>query len=92
MPSSIPASVLAHCLVSLTVLVSLGVPFTALAGPTTTAPSTTPSPAPAPTSDGTAGDAAAKHAKRTACLKQAKAKKLVGADKKAFVKECLAAP
>jgi hypothetical protein len=34
-------------------------------------------------------DAAAKHAKRTACLKEAKAKKLVGADKKSFVKDCL---
>jgi len=30
------------------------------------------------------GDAAAKHAKRTACLKDAKTKKLVGADKTAF--------
>lgn len=39
-----------------------------------------------------ASDAAAKHAKRTACLKDAKAKKLVGADKTAFLKTCLAAP
>lgn len=38
------------------------------------------------------GDAAAKHAKRSACLKSAKAKKLVGAQKTAFVKECVAAP
>jgi hypothetical protein len=38
------------------------------------------------------GDAAAKHAKRTACLKSAKAKKLVGAQKTAFIKECVAAP
>jgi hypothetical protein len=35
-------------------------------------------------------DAAAKHAKRTACLKDAKSKKLVGADKTAFVKNCIA--
>jgi psiF repeat len=49
-----------------------------------------PSPAavPAPSS----GDAAAKHAKRTACLKEAKAKKLVGADKTSFLKTCIAAP
>jgi hypothetical protein len=39
-----------------------------------------------------AGDAAAKHAKRTACLKDAKAKKLVGVEKNAFVKNCIAVP
>jgi hypothetical protein len=39
-----------------------------------------------------ASDAAAKHAKRTACLKDAKTKKLVGADKTAFLKNCIAAP
>ncbi len=39
-----------------------------------------------------AGDAAAKHAKRTACLKDAKTKKLVGAEKNAFVKHCIAVP
>jgi hypothetical protein len=37
------------------------------------------------------GDAAAKHAKRTGCLKDAKTKKLVGADKTAFLKNCIAA-
>lgn len=37
-------------------------------------------------------DAAAKHAKRTACLKDAKAKKLVGAEKNSFLKACIAAP
>lgn len=36
------------------------------------------------------GDAAAKHAKRTACLKAVKAKKLVGADKASFLKNCIA--
>jgi hypothetical protein len=49
--------------------------------------------APAATSPSAAsGDAAAKHAKRTACLKDAKAKKLVGAAKTSFVKNCVAAP
>lgn len=38
------------------------------------------------------GDAAARHAKRTACLKEAKARKLIGARKAAFLKECVAAP
>jgi hypothetical protein len=37
-------------------------------------------------------DAAAKHAKRTACLKDAKSKKLVGAEKTGFLKDCIAAP
>jgi hypothetical protein len=35
---------------------------------------------------------AVRHAKRTACLKDAKAKKLVGADRSVFVKECIAEP
>jgi len=48
--------------------------------------------APAPPSASASGDAAAKHAKRTACLKDAKTKKLVGADKTAFLKNCIAAP
>ena len=42
-----------------------------------------PSPAPV------AGDAAAKHLKRTACLKEAKTKKLIGAEKTAFLKSCI---
>jgi hypothetical protein len=45
-----------------------------------------PSPAPV------AGDAAAKHLKRTACLKEAKTKKLIGAEKTAFLKSCIEAP
>jgi hypothetical protein len=40
-----------------------------------------------------ASDAAAKkHAKRTACLKDAKSKKLVSADKTSFLNKCIAAP
>jgi hypothetical protein len=39
-----------------------------------------------------ANDDAAKHAKRTACLKDAKTRKLVGADKTAFIKNCMDAP
>jgi hypothetical protein len=41
--------------------------------------------------DAPASDAAARHAKRTACLKQAKARKLVGAEKNSFIKDCAAA-
>jgi psiF repeat-containing protein len=58
-----------------------------------------PAPAPAagaPDAGGagrsSADDAAARHAKRTECLKQAKLKKLVGAQKTAFIKDCLASP
>jgi hypothetical protein len=54
-----------------------------------TAKTTSPAASPAPSSS---GDAAAKHAKRTACLKDAKTKKLVGAKKTSFLKNCIAAP
>ncbi len=36
-------------------------------------------------------DAPARHARRTACLKDAKTKKLVGAQRSAYVKDCMAA-
>jgi len=45
-----------------------------------------------PSATQVANDDAAKHAKRTACLKDAKAKKLVGADKTAFIKNCVDTP
>jgi hypothetical protein len=43
------------------------------------------------TAAGNQSDAADKHAKRTACLKDAKTKKLVGAHKTAFLKDCMSA-
>jgi hypothetical protein len=49
-------------------------------------------PATPPASTAANGDAAAKHAKRTACLQESKARKLVGADKTAFLKSCIEAP
>jgi hypothetical protein len=52
----------------------------------------TPQAAAAPSPGPVAGDAAAKHLKRTDCLNQAKAKKLVGAEKSAFLKSCIEAP
>ena len=51
-------------------------------------------PAPSPPPSGAANpdsDAAAKHRKRTACLDQARAKKLVGAQKTAYIKDCVGA-
>jgi psiF repeat len=35
---------------------------------------------------------AAKHVKRTACLKDAKGKKLLGPDRTIFLKDCMASP
>jgi hypothetical protein len=49
-------------------------------------------PSPTAATVASSSDAAAKHAKRTACLKDAKTKKLVGADKTSFLKTCIAAP
>ncbi|MGO9931472.1 MAG: hypothetical protein ACLPV8_06630 [Steroidobacteraceae bacterium] len=54
-------------------------------------PGTAPSEAAGSAAAG-ANDAAAKHAKRTACLKNAKTKKLVGPEKTAYLKDCIAAP
>ena len=56
---------------------------------------TSQTPAPStdtPASTAAPGDAAAKHAQRTACLKEAKARKLLSAEKTAFLKDCIAAP
>lgn len=56
-----------------------------------------PEPAKAPEA-GTATTAApgnadaVKHAKRTACLKDAKTRKVLGADRSVFLKDCIAAP
>jgi hypothetical protein len=61
-------------------------PRAANAGGAAAAPPAQPAATPAPD-----GDAAAKHARRTACLKEAKTKKLVGARKAAFIKDCTAA-
>ena len=64
------------------------------------APAKTPSAA-SPAAGGTAASqsaaaaanaAAAKHAKRVECLKQARARKRVGADRDSYVKSCVAAP
>jgi len=46
-------------------------------------------PAPAATPDGNFSDAA-RHAKRTACRKEAKAKKLVGVRRNTYIKNCVA--
>jgi hypothetical protein len=62
--------------------------------PAQSAPPTPAAPAKPPTTAGSNADneAAARHAKRTACIKEARAKKLVGAQKTAYIKECSASP
>jgi hypothetical protein len=64
-----------------------------------TAPPSSAAPGVAPAKPGStvgggssADDAAAKHAKRTACINQARAKKLVGAQKTAFIQSCIGTP
>jgi hypothetical protein len=79
MRPAIAASALSLCLVLL-----------AAQGATPQAPASTPA-ATTPTAQ-IANDDAAKHAKRTACLKDAKSRKLIGADKTAFLKTCTEAP
>jgi hypothetical protein len=64
------------------------VPVAAAPAASSSTASTTAAGAPAAPS----GEAAAKHAKRTACLKDAKTRKLVGAEKTSFLKACIAAP
>jgi hypothetical protein len=71
------------------------VPGTATPGASTpgaAAPGAAATPTSPPAAAPPPGDAAAKHAKRTACLKDAKAKKLVGAEKTAFLRNCIAPP
>jgi hypothetical protein len=61
-------------------------------------PATAPTPAasahapPASSAAGNDNEAAARHAKRTACINQARAKTLVGPQKTAFIKGCIDTP
>jgi hypothetical protein len=51
-----------------------------------------PAPAETPSPDTSASADAARHLKRTACIKEARTKKLVGAQRNAYIKSCVAAP
>lgn len=84
---SVPAIALGVCVS----LLGLAAPGPSSDAAKTTSPKTVPANAVPPASPPEASDAAARHAKRTACLKQAKAKKLVGADKNSYIKDCVAA-
>jgi hypothetical protein len=80
------ASVLCLSVLGFSLLTQAAQPVTPQAAAAVTPAAAAPSPAPV------AGDAAAKHVKRTACLKEAKMKKLLGAEKTAFLKSCIEAP
>ena len=84
---SVAAVALAICLWPLAGAQSIVANSSDAAAPVPAAP-----PAPADASGASADAAAARHAKRTECLKLAKAKKLLGAQKTAFIKDCIASP
>jgi hypothetical protein len=58
--------------------------------PAPASPSTA-APRPAAPASSIDNDAPARHARRTACLRDAKSKKLVGAQRNAYVKDCVGA-
>ena len=74
--------------ISLSMLPMSGIQAAAPAAPK---PAAAPASSAAASADVFAAQAAARHAKRTECLKQAKEKKLVGSNRDAYVKECLGA-
>jgi hypothetical protein len=86
-PDTAPRSVPAPASVAAAAPVAAPASVPAVTSVPAAAPAATvSSPAPA------ASEAAAKHLKRTACLKEAKTKKLIGAEKTAFLKSCIEAP
>ena len=74
---------------AITAVISFGLLASALQ-PAVSQPASPPAQVGDPSTTGQS-DAAEKHVKRTACLKDAKSKKLVGAQKTAYVKDCMAA-
>lgn len=66
-------------------------PVAPVATPPAGAPAGTAAAAAAPGPAPIDNDAPARHARRTACLKEAKSKKLVGAKRTAYVKGCMGA-
>jgi hypothetical protein len=78
------------CVATAAVCLSLLAGSTVFADPD--APADAAKSAAPPPAASSSSDAAAKHAKRTACLKDAKTKKLLGAEKTSFLKGCIEAP
>ena len=86
------SAVAAAVYLGLSATVGLAAELTALRADANPAAPPAAAAAPATPAAPPSGDAAAKHAKRTACLRDAKAKKLVGAEKNSFLKICIAKP
>lgn len=82
---SVPATAIGLCLLSL----GIALPEPTVAGQPPAPTNTQPAPAGMPP-DSSGPDAAVLHAKRTACRKEARAKKLVGPKKDAYIKDCVA--
>jgi hypothetical protein len=82
----------ALCLSILVFAAQQATPQTPAPSTNTPASTTTPASTAASASTAAASDAAAKHTKRTACLKEARARKLLSAEKTAFLKGCIGAP
>ena len=81
----LPAVAVSLCIMPMSVMLA-GSPAPAKPA----APVATPaSSSAAANADAFAAHAAARHAKRTECLKEARTKKLVGANKDAYVKDCV---
>jgi hypothetical protein len=85
---SVPAVALSIALSAL----AAGRSWAAATPPAPAPPATAHAPAPAPNASAADNEAAARHAKRTACITQARAKKLVGAQKTAYIKGCIGTP
>ena len=83
----LPAVAASLCVMPMSLM--LAAPPSAPKAPVT--PTSPPSTTAAANADAFAAQAAARHAKRTECLKEAKAKKLVGSNKDTYVKDCLGA-
>ena len=76
-------------------VVALLIALSAVADGLSSAAAVPPTPAATTPAAGTSSadnEAAARHAKRTACINQARAKKLVGAQKTAYIKGCIGTP
>jgi hypothetical protein len=82
MRSGYPAAVLCFA------LAPLGAQLACAQSAQNAAPAAAPPAAQAATPATTGSDAADRHAKRTACIKDAKAKKLHGPDRTAYIKSC----
>lgn len=90
LPAILASLALASVMGGRPVALAAGISAAKSPAPASPASTATPRPAPAPAAGSSIdNDAPARHARRTACLKDAKSKKLVGAQRDAYVKNCV---